>query len=306
MHRDAGVKEKLQLKSTAKINLTLEVLHRREDGYHQLHTVFQELALFDIVELRLNPRRTVELDCSRKDLPAKEGNLAYEAASLLQSLYTPLNGVRITLDKRIPVSAGLGGGSSNAAAVLKGLNSLWGLGLSEENLLQIAARLGSDVPFFLKGGTAVGEGRGEIITSLPDFPPAQVLLVIPPGNGLSAGKVYNSLSVDKIKKHSNTAKFVHYLHQMDEAKPGKVLDELSKLCINHLEHAVFELDTEVRKIKDELLKEGAKALVSGSGPTVFALSREEQKLERIGEKFAGKGYKVILTETRPSQHGGNM
>lgn len=299
----------LQLRSTSKINLLLEILYRRVDGYHQVHTVLQELAFSDIVELKDISGNEIIFYCNREELPPKEGNLAYEAASLLKSLYAPRRGVEITLYKHIPVSAGLGGGSSNAAAVLKGLNKLWGLSLQEKHLLEIAARLGSDVPFFLFGGTAAAEGRGEIITPLPDFPSSKVLLVIPPGAALSTKRVYNSLSLEKIRRSAVnstfTRQFIRRLHAVDKTYPGWG-ENLTDLFINQMEQAVFKLETEVKFLKERLLKENVAALVSGSGPTVFALTREEGKLAELQDKLSSEGYTVILTETKTAQQSRNF
>jgi 4-diphosphocytidyl-2-C-methyl-D-erythritol kinase len=287
---------RLELKSHAKINLTLEVLYRREDGYHQLKTVLQELALHDTLFLEEFPGGSLELLCDDKTLPRGEENLAYRAALLLQSLYAPGKGARMELIKRIPVAAGLGGGSSNAAAVLTGLNQLWNLSLEVETLVELGARLGSDVPFFIYGGTALAEGRGEQIKPLPSFQQAKVLLVAPKGKGLSAAEVYSSLNLDKIPGRTNTNSVVELLEEGCHSRKDP-FGELLKLICNDLETAVFTLEEDVFFLKEQLLRKGLAALVSGSGPTVFALSRDEKALREAGKELSLQGHRVIFTET---------
>jgi 4-diphosphocytidyl-2-C-methyl-D-erythritol kinase len=287
---------RLEIKSHAKINLTLEVLFRREDGYHQLKTVFQELELHDTLFLEELPAGSLELLCNDTTLPRGEGNLAYRAALLLKSLYAPDKGARMELIKKIPVAAGLGGGSSNAAAALKGLNQLWNLSLEAETLGELGAVLGSDVPFFIYGGTALAEGRGEQVRPLPCFPPAKVLLAVPAGKALSAAEVYSALCLDKIPARTVSDRFVELLEE--SLNSGKdFFHELLRLLCNHLESPVFSLEEDVFFLKEQLLSKGLAALVSGSGPTVFALSRDEKNLREAGKELALQGHRVIFTET---------
>ena len=171
--RDSG----LRLSAPAKVNLGLEVVCRRSDGYHEIRTVFQTIGLVD--DLDLVPAEQIGLTC---DLPELDGgtNLAWRAAALLRDRHAPGRGVTIRLSKRIPAAAGLGGGSSDAAATLVGLNELWGVGLSATELESLAAELGSDVPFFVGGGTQLAGGRGDVLRPLPALPPAWLLVVVPP------------------------------------------------------------------------------------------------------------------------------
>lgn len=295
----------MELKAHAKINLTLEVLARRRDGFHEIRTILQELALCDILHLKEIPGGTVELICSDPELPADEGNIVYRAALLLQERYAPCKGVRIELIKRIPVAAGLGGGSSNAAALLKGLNKLWKLSLKNDVLAGLAASLGSDVPFFLYGGTCLAEGRGERVRSLPCFPPVKVLLAAPAGLKLSAGQVYGLLNLDKIPDSGATAKLLALL--MANRKPEEsAWQEMSKKLCNHLEQPVLSRCKEIALLKQGLLEKGLPALLSGSGPTVFALSRSGPELQGVGRTLAREGYAVILTETLKNSKGTAM
>lgn len=286
----------LELKSPAKINFTLEVLYRRKDGYHQLKTVLQELQLHDTIFLEELPTGALELVCDDQSLPQGEDNLAYRAANVLKSFYAPHKGAQIRLIKRIPVASGLGGGSSNAAAVLKGLNRLWNLSLPQERLRELGAMVGSDVPFFIYGGTALAEGRGELVKPLPPFPGVKVLLAAPQGRGLSAAQVYSLLNLDKISTGTNSDRVVELLEKGLHFGVDPV-EELLKFLCNDLETPVFALEKDVLLIKEQLLRKGLPALVSGSGPTVFALSRDVEKLREAAEELSLKGCRVILTKT---------
>lgn len=298
----------LELHSPAKINLTLEVLCRRADGYHQLRTVLQELAYCDSIFLQEAPGQRLDFFCDDPRLPLDNANLAYRAAALLQESYAPGRGARIFLQKKIPVAAGLGGGSSNAAAVLKGLNRLWGLDLSREKLHGLAARLGSDVPFFLYGGTALGEGRGEIIYPLPSFPHAFVLLACLPHVLLSTPLVYRALNWEKIKKGEKTERFIRLLKELPEQKnSGEALFErLLGLMVNDLEAAAFNLLKELFPLKQKLQRLGLAPLLSGSGPTIFAVSRDPEKLSTAKDRITAEGYGAILTSlAHYREDGGN-
>jgi 4-diphosphocytidyl-2-C-methyl-D-erythritol kinase len=288
----------MEYKSHAKINLTLEVLSKRRDGYHEIRTVFQELELHDTISFEVIAGGGLELTCSDSSLPGGEENLAYKAALLLKSLYAPDKGIRMHLTKRIPIAAGLGGGSSNAAAVLKALNRLWKLSLNDTILLELGARLGSDVPFFLYGGTALAEGRGEILKPLPDFPQTGVLLTSPKGLKLSAAEVYGSLKLDRIgeRKLDATGKFVQLLNE-NRGLGNDLFDDFLKLLCNDLEFPVFDLQDDVFLLKKKLLQNGITALVSGSGPTIFALSRDEELLQEMGKRLIENDCRVINTKT---------
>lgn len=292
---------RLKLKSHAKINLILEVLFRRQDGYHQLRSILQELELHDTLYLEEIPGGKLELICDDPSLPSGKGNLAFRAAQLMQSTYAPARGVRIRLKKRIPVAAGLGGGSSNAAAVLKGLNRLWGLFLHDDDLRKLGSLLGSDVPFFISGGTALAGGRGEIIQPLPFFPRTKVLLVAVHGAKLSAAEVYSALDLDKISSMTKIDRFVRLLEKnVDGAGAGVGKDyfnALTSLIQNHLETPVFELHKDTASLKEKLLQQGLAATVSGSGPTLFILSRDDQLLYKLERELPREGCWTMITET---------
>jgi len=286
----------IKILSHAKINLTLEILYRRSDGFHQLETVMQELKLADTLYLEEVPGGEIALTCDHPLVPADGSNLAYRAAACFQSRYAPGKGVKIFLKKKIPVAAGLGGGSSNAAAVLKGLQILWDMPLKEEALLEMAAHLGSDVSFFLYGGTALATGRGELVRPLPPFPRVKVLLVSPANLMLSTARVYGALVLDKLSKE-RTKEFVRILENEKEVN----LLQLLNLLTNDLEKAAFSLEKDILLLKKQLQSYGFTVLLSGSGPTVFALSTEEERLERACKELSGRGYNAILTETKGGQ-----
>jgi len=289
--------EKVEQVARAKLNLILEVLFRRPDGYHELRTVMQELALHDQITLwNLPSSHRIELVCEAEGVPRDATNLAVQAAALLQRTYTPGRGVRIHLVKAIPVAAGLGGGSSDAAAVLQGLNTLWGLRLEQRTLGELAAQLGSDVPFFLQGGTALAEGRGEKITPLNPFPPCGVLLAAPAGATLAAGQVYSRLCLETLPPHGRTDAFLRLLHSPSPRGP-EWFQALGKLLVNHLEKAVFTLNPDVALLKETLRCSGLTAQVSGSGPTVFAVAADRGMLEPAAGELQERGYRVFLTET---------
>ncbi len=291
-------KASLKLVSRAKINLTLEVLFRRSDGYHELRSVMQELHLSDHLTLQdRTDSNQIELSCSHTELPRNASNLAVKAALLMQREFAPQKGVFIELMKNIPIAAGLGGGSSNAAAVLRGLNILWDLKLPCPVLLEMASRLGSDVPFFIKGGTALAEGRGEKLTPLPPFPFSYVLLAAPAGAKLSAGEVYNHIFLDRIPKRAITDSFIDELNRT-HLNNGDRLMRLTGMLTNHLEDAVFSLDPRVETLKNEVEKTGLPALVSGSGPTVFAVSKTPGTLQQLADQFIEQGNTAELTGIR--------
>jgi 4-diphosphocytidyl-2-C-methyl-D-erythritol kinase len=292
---------RLKLKSHAKINLILEVLYRRQDGYHQLRTILQELELHDTLYLEDISGGKLELICDNPSLPSGKGNLAFRAAQLMQSAYATGRGVRIHLKKRIPVAAGLGGGSSNAAAVLKGLNRLWGIFLHDDDLRKLGSLLGSDVPFFISGGTALAGGRGEIIQPLPLFPQIKVLLAAVHGAKLSAAEVYSALDLEKISSMTKIEQFIRLLEENSEgagAGAGKdYFKELASLIQNHLEPPVFYLHKGTALLKEKLLQKGLAAMVSGSGPTLFVLSRDDQLLYKLEKELSREGCWTIITET---------
>lgn len=267
----------MRIRAYAKINLGLRVLRRRADGYHEIRSLLQSIALAD--ELSLEERAGgIELqDEPRLAIPPSE-NLVHRAAELLCKRAGPAPGLRIELMKRIPMGAGLGGGSSDAAATLVAVNELFGLDLRREELRRLALELGSDVPFFLEGGTCLVSGRGERVRRLPPLPPYHLVLLIPPFP-LSTAEVYDALD-----------------RMGDEGE--KPFEEGPQLLRNDLERAAVALHPEIQDYRD-FLREAAPDFfgMSGSGPTWFAGFSDRERAAAFAAKAASLPGRALLTET---------
>ncbi len=280
----------LFLKSPAKINLHLRVLSKRPDGYHEIATIFQAIDLCDEMTLDV-AKDGIRMQSHGFPIPEGETNLAYRAAALMMEHYNPGIGVRITIDKRIPVAAGLGGGSSDAATTLFALNKLWGLNLGLEKLREHAAALGSDVPFFLSGPAAAGRGRGEILSSLPPVKGVCLVLVVP-NFEITAAFAYSVLNLGLTKKADDISII------QSSIRKGKI-NHWGPLLSNDLELAIFERYPIIEQIKTELLEKGKAraALMSGSGPAVYGLFDEESSAREAVEAVKGSDRTVIFTKT---------
>jgi 4-diphosphocytidyl-2-C-methyl-D-erythritol kinase len=245
----------------AKVNLGLRILGKRPDGYHAIETIFQMLDLCDWLTIDTHDEGTIRLICHPPTLPIDEKNLVVRAARALQQAGHVHGGANIVLEKHIPIAAGLGGGSSNAATTLLALNHLWELHLPPSTLHHLAAQLGSDVPFFLNGATALAKGRGEILSPLPSPPPLQGILVNP-GFGIAAGWAYGRFAGGAPAPGLNKVAIVRALHARD-------LSPLAALLINDLEPGVAAVYPVIRQMQEALQAAGALAtFMSGSGPTV--------------------------------------
>lgn len=271
---------KIMEKAAAKINLTLDVLRKREDGYHEVEMIMTMVDLADRIEMQELPRDTIIISSQAGYIPLDEKNLAFQAAKLIKDRYEVKQGVYIHLDKKIPVAAGLAGGSSDAAATLRGLNRLWKLGISDEELRVLGAELGSDVPFCVSGGTAVARGRGEKLEYVDSPPGCWVVLAKPPIN-VSTADVYGKLRADRINRHPDTNAVLRALRQKD----------FHAMCAglgNVLEEVTLSLYPEVRQLKNCMERLGADGvLMSGSGPTVFGLCAKESKAIRVYNGLRG-------------------
>ena len=256
--------QQISLRSMAKINLGLDVVRRRPDGYHDLRMIMQTVQLSDVITLERRSEPGIALTCSERSLPADKHNLAWRAAALLQEEFGLSEGVRIHLEKHIPAAAGLAGGSGNAAAVLEGMNALFDLGLTPEELRVRGLSLGADVPYCLMRGTALAEGVGEILTPLPALPDCSVLLV-KPDVSVSTKEVFTRLRLDESTTHPD----IDGMRAAVEA--GDLPGVLSRLG-NVLESVTIPLCPVIADIKQALTQLGAEAaLMSGSGPTVFGI-----------------------------------
>ena len=282
---------KLTIRAHAKINLTLDVLHKRADGFHQVEMVMQAIELADILNLEEKVDGDISITSNMAHLPCDHRNLAYQAAMLMKNTYQVPKGVHIILEKNIPMSAGLAGGSTDAAGVLVGLNRLWKLGLSLDELEILGSRLGSDVPFCLRGGTQLATGRGEILEPLPSLPHCYVVLA-KPRMGVSTAWVYGKYRENRVLKHPDTAGVRSALDQ------GDLSGVMSRLS-NVLESVTMPEYPQIGKLKDCMLQYGAEAsLMSGSGPTVFGLTQDQGKAEYIAEKLRSQhDIEIIITKT---------
>lgn len=276
-----GQEKTITLTAPAKINLFLEVLEKRPDGYHDLETVMQEIDLTDTLTLE-GINRGIELTCTELGIPCDESNLAWKAVRIFQKETGIREGARIHLVKRIPVAAGLGGGSSDAAAVLKGLNTLWNTDLSTLRLTDMAAQLGSDVPFFINGGTALCKGRGEIVAPL-EVKRRFSYIILYPDIKVSTADVYNNLKIDLTIEKKDVSFLVSGL-----LSDGTNSSNL--LLFNRLEETALELYPELRRYKS-LLESYLKnrVLLSGSGSAFFGYCENRMEAENIKEELSKHG-----------------
>jgi 4-diphosphocytidyl-2-C-methyl-D-erythritol kinase len=283
----------IEKKAYAKINLALDVLYKRTDGYHEVNMVMQSIDLYDIVTLAKQDQG-IRLVTNREDLPGDPSNLAYRAAHLLQQTYSLETGVTITLHKKIPIAAGLAGGSSDAAAVLNGMNELFELGLSDQQLSLLGAKLGSDVPFCLSGGTQLATGRGEKLAALPALPPCYVVLA-KPAVAVSTAWVYQNYLANQALHHPNVAALVAALSEQDLAKAVTY-------CGNVLESVTFKFYPSLAELKERMTGFGMLlSLMSGSGPTLFALTTEKAAALRLKQELENEPalfVDVVKTVTR--------
>lgn len=278
--------ESLTLKSYAKINLCLFVLKKREDGYHEIFSVMQAIDLHDQLTFHKIDEGTV-IQCDHPHVPIDEDNLAYRAANLLFEERGLEGGVRIEIEKNIPVSAGLGGGSSNAAFTLKGINQLFDLSLPRQKLHSIASRIGSDVPFFLYSGQAIAKGRGEEIVPIKLYGDYWLVLICP-NLMLSTRKVYQTLRFDL----TAAKEFINF--KFCDSK-DEFFGSLRKFN-NDLEKVVMSQHGIIRQIKKRLEDLGAiKSSMSGSGPTVYGLFGKKSQAEEVAGKLSQGDWQIILT-----------
>ncbi len=270
--------DRLVIAARAKINLALDVLFKRADGYHEVAMVMQSVALADRVTLEEGAG--ISVIATAADLDCGPSNLAYRAAALLRERCGVDRGVRVTLEKNIPLAAGLAGGSADAAAVLHGLNRLWGLGLTLPELGEIGAALGSDVPFCLCGGTALATGRGEKLRTLPALPRAWVVLAKPPV-AVATAWVYGNYRGERVTVHPDVAGMTVCLDTGD--LPG-----VAARLANVLETVTVPAHPEIAALKAAMRDHGAMAsLMSGSGPTVFGLVDNLRQAEQIAAALRG-------------------
>ncbi|MCM3603652.1 4-(cytidine 5'-diphospho)-2-C-methyl-D-erythritol kinase [Robertmurraya korlensis] len=285
---------KLLIKAPAKINLSLDVLHKRSDGFHEVEMIMTTIDLADRVELTFLEEDTIRINSQNRFVPDDQRNLAFQAAKLLKERFQVKAGVHISIEKNIPVAAGLAGGSSDAAATLRGLNKLWKLNLTLDELAELGSEIGSDVSFCVYGGTALAKGRGEKITQLPPPPTCWVVLA-KPFIGVSTADVYRRLELSGIS-HPN-------LPAMVEAIKKGSFEGVCDNVGNVLEEVTLKLYPEVAQIKDQMQRFGADAvLMSGSGPTVFALVHHDSRMHRLYNGLRGFCDQVFAVRMLGERH----
>jgi 4-diphosphocytidyl-2-C-methyl-D-erythritol kinase len=274
---------RLEKASPCTVNLLLNILGKRSDGFHELESVFYPVKIFDQLSFETGGSG-IQLDCGAADLPTDSRNLVYRAAAAFQSATGITDGLRISLNKHVPLAAGLGGGSANAAVTLLGLNEMFGKPLSADLLSEIAASLGSDVPFFLQTNPALATGRGERIQSL-DFPPALTgacFLLVHPGFGVPTAWAYQNLARFPGDQNGRPGR----AKELAETLRGGSIEDVGRQFYNSLEAPVFEKYPLLAIMREFFVEQGAVgALMSGSGSTVFALVRNEESALSLVDRF---------------------
>ena len=273
----------------AKINISLDVTGKREDGYHLLRMIMQQIDLYDNISVEKAPKG-ITLKTNRSYLPVDKNNLAYKAAELFMDKYNIDSGLTIEIEKNIPVSAGLAGGSTNAAGVLMMLNKLFEINAPEEELMDLSLKLGADVPFCIKGGTALCENIGELITPLKPFKNHLIVLVKPPF-GVSTKEVYKGLRLEKIHRHPDTSRLIDAVENQD-------LNYVALNMRNVLENVTLKKHNKIRLIKKQLMENGAVgAMMSGSGPSVFGFFEDILTAQKCYDIMKKEYREVFLTRT---------
>jgi len=284
----------LRLKALAKINLGLDVLRRREDGYHEVKMIMQTISLHDQIHLRKIEGEEIRICTNLYYLPNNENNLAYKAAKLLKDEFGLSGGVSINLKKVIPVAAGMAGGSSDAAAVLFGMNKMYGLKLSMQELMDRGVKLGADVPYCIMRGTALAEGIGERLTKLPPMPKCHILIAKPPIN-VSTKFVYENLHANDLKPEDHPAVDA----QIEALKEGN-LEKLTANMGNVLERVTVPEYPVINEIKQIMMNCGALgAMMSGSGPTVFGIFRTYAQAKEAYQTIEKSGLSKQIYLTTP-------
>ena len=265
--------KKIKLKAMAKINLGLDVVRKREDGYHEVRMIMQTIQMYDQIQLEVLDTPGIFVQTNLYYLPVNEDNLVYKAAKLLMDEFQVKEGLAIDLKKFIPVAAGMAGGSSDAAAVMVGVNRLFRLGLSQEELMKRGVKIGADVPYCIMRGTALAEGIGEKLTRLPSAPDCYVLIA-KPGIHVSTKFVYTNLKANELAYHPD-------IDGQIEALKKKDLKKLAMLAGNVLETVTIPEYPVIEEIKELMKQQGAlTAMMSGSGPTVFGLFESREKAKK--------------------------
>ena len=282
--------DSISLKALAKINLGLDVVRRREDGYHEVKMVMQTIHLYDRLDIKKTKDSKIKISTNLSFLPVNENNLIYKAGKLLIDEFGITEGVSVVLDKRIPVAAGMAGGSTDAAAMLFGMNRLFNLGLSKEELMERGVKIGADVPYCIMRGTALAEGIGEKLSLLKPMVKCPVLIAKPPIS-VSTKFVYQNLKLDENTRHPDIDKLISDIEDSD-------LEAIARDMGNLLETVTIPEYPVIARIKEQMIESGAiNAMMSGSGPTVFGLFGDEDTAKQALKDMrkSGLAKQVYLT-----------
>ncbi|HEY8890949.1 MAG TPA: 4-(cytidine 5'-diphospho)-2-C-methyl-D-erythritol kinase [Clostridium sp.] len=277
------------VKAYGKINISLDIVGKREDGYHLLKMIMQNVDLYDSMSFQ-KCNKGINISCNKPYIPTDDKNLVYKAAELFMDTYDIQEGINIYLKKNIPVAAGMAGGSADAAAVFKALNQIFEVNVGDNELMDLGVKIGADVPYCIIGGTAMCEGIGEIITPLTPFK-NHILVLVKPNFGVSTKEVFKNLDINKIFKHPDTDAIIKAMEQ-------EKLENVCKNMKNLLENVTLRKYPVLKRIKEDMVKMGAiGAMMSGSGPTIFAFFDDMLKAQLCYDKFKILYKEVYITRT---------
>lgn len=287
----------MRLRAMAKINLGLDIIGKREDGYHEVRMIMQTIRMYDVLEIRKKSSPGIFLSTNLPYIPCDERNLVYKAAKILMDEFHVEEGLSMKLTKSVPVAAGMAGGSSDAAAAFVGVNRLFHLGLSEEELMKRAVQVGADVPYCVMRGTALAEGIGEKLTRLPDLPGCYILIG-KPGINVSTRTAYENLDLNEIRRRPDIDGMIRDIKNKD-------LYSMTGKMENVFEPGIMAKYPVIREIRDLMEKQGAlKAMMSGSGPTVFGIFDDAGKMQNAARALKKSGLAKTVFATRTYKPGG--
>ncbi|MFQ6818513.1 MAG: 4-(cytidine 5'-diphospho)-2-C-methyl-D-erythritol kinase [Blautia sp.] len=287
----------MRLRAMAKINLGLDIIGKREDGYHEVRMIMQTIRMYDVLEIRKKSSPGIFLSTNLPYIPCDERNLVYKAAKILMDEFHVEEGLSMKLTKSVPVAAGMAGGSSDAAAAFVGVNRLFHLGLSQEELMKRAVQVGADVPYCVMRGTALAEGIGEKLTRLPDLPGCYILIG-KPGINVSTRTAYENLDLNEIRRRPDIDGMIRDIKNKD-------LYSMTGKMENVFEPGIMAKYPVIREIRDLMEKQGAlKAMMSGSGPTVFGIFDDAGKMQNAARALKKSGLAKTVFATRTYKPGG--
>lgn len=287
----------MRLRAMAKINLGLDIIGKREDGYHEVRMIMQTIRMYDVLEIRKKTSPGISLSTNLPYIPCDERNLVYKAAKILMDEFHVEEGLSMKLTKSVPVAAGMAGGSSDAAAAFVGVNRLFHLGLSQEELMKRAVQVGADVPYCVMRGTALAEGIGEKLTRLPDLPDCYILIG-KPGINVSTRTAYENLDLNEIRRRPDIDGMIRDIKNKD-------LYSMTGKMENVFEPGIMAKYPVIREIRDLMEKQGAlKAMMSGSGPTVFGIFDDAGKMQNAARALKKSGLAKTVFATRTYKPGG--